>query len=156
MASPPQDEEGPPIVHKPIVPPRIRQLKSVVIRDENVPVKANRAATTLDQYAHYQQDHAHHRQSCGVGAAVVDDLRSDFESFGFDAPVPPRPQSSSGPKGGAAGFQRKTIVRSGPKIKVDKKSLVAARMKRFTSRRKSKAEGKPGLQNKILDGAENW
>ncbi|QDZ24956.1 hypothetical protein HOP50_15g74990 [Chloropicon primus] len=138
-------------VVRPKVPPRIKQLKSVVIRDENVPVKVNRSttvvetktvssysATMMDQYNQYQD-----------GQAV-----EDYQSLSFDAPMPPRPGSSKGVQRG--GFQRKTIVRSNS-VKVDKKSLVAARMdrmKRFSSCKTK--EGMQGLQDKIIDGAENW
>ena len=132
---------------RPIVPARIKQLGSVVIRDENVPVRVNcgqeqamaaakapdlRSSTTLDRYDQY---------SSAAG---------DYQVMTIDhAPVPPRPQSSKG-----GGFQRKAIVRSGGPIKVDRRSMNAARMRRIGG--KKAREGMQGLQDKIENGAENW
>ena len=136
-------EESNSRISRPSIPPQVKHLKSVVIRDENVPVQVNRAvipaqsmtvsyssATLEEQYNHYQERHV-----------------EDFQCFDAHAPVPPKPQGSSG-------FQRRTIIRKGG-IKVERNSrraVVAARRKRFGT----KTKGGEGLQTKIQHGAENW
>jgi hypothetical protein len=180
--------------------PQIRQLKNIVIRDENIPVqppgfpqtmhsspkkpraktKANKqdggiiSSTTTttthgnistesleEQYQQYQetlQQQEREKTTVAVNMNMMHSHSVVVESF--DTPVPPsRPTDApsaeeGGPRRNGRGtFQRKMIVRRG--LKVDRKALVAARVKRFTTERKGGE--KQGLQkDKIQHGAENW
>ena len=158
-------------------PPQIRQLKNIVIRDENIPVQPpgfrqtmqsspkkprakarqggmishNISAETLEeQYQQYQDRQQQREREASQHVHHVDHVES------FDIPVPPsRPTDGAPPSshGGRGNFQRKTIVRRGHKV--DRKALVAARVKRFTTKRQGGE--KQGLQkDKIQHGAENW
>lgn len=160
-----QQAHAPPVSAKPsrpTVPPKVRTLKTVVIRDENVGPPGG------PNLGHNHSDVVESKKPAeppAVSAAYSDrpgtmetleqyDHYKHSQSLHSPKPRPPMPQTSKG-AGPGAGFQRKTIVRSaGHHVKVDKSTLVAARMKRFSRRSKEGKQG--GLQDKILDGAEHW
>jgi hypothetical protein len=114
-----------------------------------------------EQYQQYQetlQQQEREKTTVAVNRNMMHSHSGVVESF--DTPVPPsRPTDApsteeGGPRRNGRGtFQRKMIVRRG--LKVDRKALVAARVKRFTTERKGGE--KQGLQkDKIQHGAENW